>query len=254
MNEEPRDACGATPAMSFEQAYGLYHAQLVRSVCRQAAALGLSDRDADAEAVVQDTFEEALRVWDTVRTPRAWLHTVARRRVARCVPQAMHRAHGDPAEHAGLGAVRWSPAAPAAGAEDFVAAREVAAVIRRMPRRRRQVAYLRYLMEWDYTEIAEQLGCRPSTARVHALKARADITGTRLLDKARAVADDDRGETTTGFLLVTAALAGALAVGRLAGWPWAPAAAAGGLLTLALAERAAAALRRRRRRQRRPRP
>ncbi|MFD4657831.1 RNA polymerase sigma factor [Kitasatospora sp. NPDC058444] len=236
--------------MSFEEAYGLYYGQLVRSVRRRAAALGLSDRDADAEAIVQDTFEEALLLWDTVRTPRAWLHTVARRRVARCVPAATHRAYGDPAEHAELGAVRWSPLAPAAGAEDVVAAREVAAVIRRMPqRRRRQVAYLRYLMEWDYTEIAEQLGCRPATARVHALRARADIAGARLLDRIRAVAGDDRGEATVGFLLVAAVPAAALAVGSTAGWWWAPVAAATGLLALALAGRAAAALRRRRHRQ-----
>ncbi|MEU3567579.1 sigma-70 family RNA polymerase sigma factor [Kitasatospora sp. NPDC036755] len=210
--------------MPFETAYGLYYGGLVRSVRARAAALGLAERDADAEAIVQDTFEEALRVWDTVRIPRAWLHTVARRRVAGCVPGAMRRAHGDPAGHAELGAVRWSPAVPAAGAEDFAAAREVTAVIRGMPqRRRRQVAYLRYVMGWDYGEIAEQLGCCPATARVHARNARLAIAGSRLVGGGVGPAGDDpeAGSASLGTVLVMSVVLGVLGAGCLAGRPWA---------------------------------
>jgi RNA polymerase sigma-70 factor (ECF subfamily) len=127
----------------------------------------LSERDVDVEALVQDTFEQALRVWDTIRLPRAWLYTVARRRLARCIPAAAVRADGEPADHSEQGTVSWSTVAPSAGAEDLVAARAVIELIRLMPqRRRREVAYLRDLEEWGFDEIAEQLGCCPSTARV----------------------------------------------------------------------------------------
>jgi RNA polymerase sigma-70 factor (ECF subfamily) len=101
----------------------------------------LSERDVDVEALVQDTFEQALRVWDTIRLPRAWLYTVARRRLARCIPAAAVRADGEPADHSEQGTVSWSTVAPSAGAEDLVAARAVIELIRLMPqRRRREVA------------------------------------------------------------------------------------------------------------------
>ncbi|MFI8456636.1 RNA polymerase sigma factor [Kitasatospora sp. NPDC085464] len=212
--------------MPFEEAYRLYHGRLLRAARRQAAELGLSERDADVEAVVQDTFEEALRVWATVRIPWAWLYTVARRRVARCVPAAVRRAHGEPAQHAEQGAVRWSTAAPAADAEDFAAAREVTAFIRRMPQQRQQqVAYLRYVMGWDFTEIAEQLGCRPATARVHALRVRKRVAELAALghtvDEAMTVADRDRGSVSIDFVLATGVAFGVLGVLVQAGSPWA---------------------------------
>ncbi|WP_223243189.1 sigma factor-like helix-turn-helix DNA-binding protein, partial [Streptomyces sp. CBMA123] len=168
-----------------------------------------------------------------VRSPWAWLHTVVRRRVARCVPAAARRAHGEPALHAEQGAVRWSTAAPAAGAEDFAAAREVTALIRRMPQRRRQqVAYLRYVLGWDFTEIAEQLGCRPATARVHALRARRCVAELAALgcgvDEATVVADDPEGGcTTVGTALVAPVVPLLLAAAFRVGPPYVLAALAG---------------------------
>lgn len=173
MTEESCAECGAAETMAFEVAYGLYRGPLVHSIRRRATALGLSERDVDVEALVQDTFEDALRVWDTIKIPRAWLYTVARRRLSRCVPEAMRRAHGEPSDHAEQGSFGWTTLTPGTSVTDVVAAREITALIQRMPQQRRQeVAYLRFLEGWDFNEIAEQLGCCPATARVHAHNAR----------------------------------------------------------------------------------
>ncbi|AUG82214.1 Putative RNA polymerase ECF-subfamily sigma factor [Kitasatospora sp. MMS16-BH015] len=171
--------CGATATMAFETAYGLYYRPLVLSVRRRAAAWQLSEQDVDVEALVQDTFEQALRVWGGIEVPRAWLYTVARRRLYRCIPAAALRADGDPADRAGQGIVGWTTIAASVSTEDLVAAREITELIQLMPQKRRQeVAYLRYLEEWSFNEIAEQLGCCPATARVHALNARSHIVVT----------------------------------------------------------------------------
>ncbi len=124
MSEEESCAeCGATETMAFEAAYELYRSPLVRSIRRQATTLGLSEWDVDVEALVQDTFEEALRVWDTITIPRAWLYTVARRRLSRCVPAAMRRAQGDPRELAERGSFGWTTLTPVISASDYVRAR-----------------------------------------------------------------------------------------------------------------------------------
>ncbi|MFG7940940.1 RNA polymerase sigma factor [Streptomyces cacaoi] len=224
--------------MPFETAYELYYRPLVLSVRQRAMTWGLSDQDVDVEALVQDAFEQALRVWDSIRVPRAWLYTVARRRLARCVPAAALRADGDPADHTEQGAVGWSTVAPSASTEDLVAAREIVELIQLMPQQRRQeVAYLRYIEEWGFNEIAEQLGCCPATARVHALNARGHIVVRNNISTAGA---------GRGWLVALLVLGCVLAAGFLVGWAWALA-AAGCVTTVALAGWAWSAWRARRR-------
>ncbi|CAN3978389.1 RNA polymerase sigma factor [Kitasatospora purpeofusca] len=238
--------CGVPATMPFEAAYELYYRPLVRSVRWRATAWGLSDQDVDAEALVQDTFEQALPVWHTIRVPRAWLYTVARRRLARCVPAAALRTDGDPADHAEQRTVGWTTVAPAADIEDLVTARAVTELIRRMPqRRRRDIAYLRYLGEWDFNEIAEQLGCCPATARVHALYARNDVAASLsdFVGYVNGFGTRYHRDHRRSWLLVLLVLGGVLVLGFLVGWPWALATAGG----VALAGRAWAARRRWRR-------
>ncbi|MDQ1064627.1 RNA polymerase sigma factor [Streptomyces canus] len=225
MNKEMYCAeCGATVMMAFETAYELYYRPLDLSVRQRSAAWGLSEQDVDAEALVQDTFEQALRVWDTIRVPRAWLYTVARRRLARCVPVAGLRADGDPTDHTEQGTVSWTTIAPSASTEDLVAAREITELIQLMPQQRRQeVAYLRYLEEWAFSEIAEQLGCCPATARVHALNARAQIADASSAAEAACAPDvtlSSKASTAAGWLFVLLMLGWVLAAGFLVGWPW----------------------------------
>ncbi|MFE4018528.1 RNA polymerase sigma factor [Streptomyces sp. NPDC059101] len=243
--------------MPFEAAYELYYRPLVLSVRQRATAWRLSEQDVDVEALVQDTFEQALRVWDSIRVPRAWLYTVARRRLARCVSAAVLRADGDPANHAEQGIVNWSTIAPSASTEDLVAARVVTELIQLMPQQRRQeVAYLRYIEEWSFNEIAEQLGCCPATARVHALNARFHIVGNANVVVAGADHAISAGGVQTRSmpapigLVVLFVLGCVLATGFLAGWPWALA-VVGGMLAITLLVQAAGNWHARRRRARR---
>ncbi|MEV0696085.1 sigma-70 family RNA polymerase sigma factor [Streptomyces sp. NPDC050388] len=227
--------------MPFETAYELYYRPLVLSVRQRATAWGLSEQDVDVEALVQDTFEQALRVWDSIRVPRAWLYTVARRRLARCISTAALRADGDPAGHTEQGAVGWSTIAPSASTEDLVAAREIVEIIQLMPQQRRQeVAYLRYIEEWGFNEIAEQLGCCPATARVHALNARVHFVATASSGGSVYQAGRDMGVTYhasgsgCGWLAALLLLGCVLAAGFLVGWSWVLA-VAGGVAAVALA-------------------
>ncbi len=226
--------CGATATMSFETAYELYHRPLILSVRQRAIAWGLSDQDVDVEALVQDTFEQALPVWPTIRVPHAWLYTVARRRLARYASTAALRAEGDPAAHTDQGTVSWTSIAPSASTEDHVAAREVTRLIQLMPQQRRQeVAYLRYIEEWGFNEIAEQLGCCAATARVHALNARHDLSVH--LDTLVALGPKQAASGFSYLWLVALFVLGCvLAAGFLGGWPWAVV-AAGGAAAISLA-------------------
>ncbi|MEV5687567.1 RNA polymerase sigma factor [Streptomyces sp. NPDC052164] len=232
--------------MPFETAYELYYRPLVVSVRRRATAWGLSERDVDVEALIQDTFEQALRVWDTIRVPRAWLYTVVRRRLARCISKATLRADGDPADHTEQGTVSWTIVVPSASTEDLVAAREVIETIQMMPQQRQSVAYLRYIEGWAFKEIAEMVGCCPATARVHALNARAEVANTLALDDCAPASIAlhggsnnkriARGATVGGnrwLVVVLLVLGCVLAAGFLIGWSWALA-AAGGAVAISL--------------------
>ncbi|PJE98152.1 sigma-70 family RNA polymerase sigma factor [Streptomyces carminius] len=235
--------------MPFEAAYELYYRPLVLAARQRARAWGLSEQDVDVEALVQDTFEQALCVWDSIRVPRAWLYTVARRRLARCISTAALRADGDPADHTEQGTVGWSTIAPSASTEDLVAAREIVELIQLMPQQRRQeVAYLRYIEEWGFNEIAEQLGCCPATARVHALNARGYFVATVSCGDSTYPAGRDMGVpchgsgfgfgsgsgSGSGWLVALLVLDCVLAAGFLVGWSWVLA-VAGGVAAVALA-------------------
>ncbi|MFF7987515.1 hypothetical protein ACFZDK_52090 [Streptomyces sp. NPDC007901] len=55
--------------MPFRTAWELHFAPLVRSIGRRATGMGLSDQDVGTEVLLQDTFHQALRVWDAGRIP-----------------------------------------------------------------------------------------------------------------------------------------------------------------------------------------
>ncbi|MFE1028269.1 RNA polymerase sigma factor [Streptomyces sp. NPDC058818] len=248
--------CGATSTMPFETGYELYYRPLVLLVRQRATAWGLSEQDVDVEALVQDTFEQALRAWDSIRVPGAWLYTVARRRLARCISTAALRADGDPADHTEQGTVGWSTIAPSASTEDLLAAREIVELIQLMPQQRRQeVAYLRYIEEWGFNEIAEQLGCCPATARVHALNARVHFVATasnsgHVYQAGRDMVVVWNNISTAGagrgWLVALLVLGCVLAAGFLVGWSWVLA-VAGGIAAVTLAGWAWSAWRARRR-------
>ncbi|MFJ3221703.1 hypothetical protein ACIPLC_38085 [Kitasatospora sp. NPDC086801] len=129
-------------------------------------------------------------------------------------------------------------------------------LIQLMPQQRRQeVAYLRYIEEWGFNEIAEQLGCCPATARVHALNARVHFVATansssRVHQAGRDMAVGWNSISTAGagrgWLAALLVLGCVLAVGFLVGWSWVLA-VAGSVAAVALAGWAWSAWRARRR-------
>lgn len=122
-------------------------------------ALHVGDRWV-AEELAQDAIVELSRQWPKVRSmqrPRAWLARVAmnkanswwRRKYAE--RRAMDR----------LGAL---PEAPAAA--DVVDALAVREAVSALPRRQREALVLRYYAGLTSAEVAEHMGCAPSTVRV----------------------------------------------------------------------------------------
>ncbi|MDT0551102.1 sigma-70 family RNA polymerase sigma factor, partial [Streptomyces sp. DSM 41529] len=116
--------------------------------------------------------------------------------------------------------------------------------------RRQEVAYLRYLEEWDFNEIAEQLGCCPATARVHALNARIDFVNNVHQPATPPPSVMGKAGGFSARLLVLLVVGCTIAAAILFGWPWALVVAVGGVAII-LVSWAASTIRMRLRRTRR---
>jgi RNA polymerase sigma factor (sigma-70 family) len=127
---------------------------------------------ADAEDAHQRTYIRALEHWPLVsgladQQRSAWLATTLAREVLQ-IWRAPHRSRevtaDDDAEH-------QQGAVPIAGDADAVFAADhyykVCRGIARLPRRQREVIALHCLAGHEVFEVAEMLGIRPSTVRVH---------------------------------------------------------------------------------------
>lgn len=154
----------------------------LRLLCRQEyprllgmLALHVGDRWV-AEELAQEAVVELSRQWPKVRSmkrPRAWLARVAmnkanswwRRRYAE--RRAMDR----------LGAL--PEAKPTADVVDAMAVREAVSTL---PRRQREALVLRYYAGLTSTEVAQHMGCAPSTVRVLTHQAINGLRDGGLLD------------------------------------------------------------------------
>ena len=134
--------------------------------------LGLSDEHADD--AVQEVFTRLLaehRRGVVIANPRAWtyrsIYRLAmdqhrlRTRLAAVVGALGHRSQRPSRDHADRIAV-WSE-------------------VDRLPRRQRQVVYLRYRSDLEFEEIGQVLGITSSAARSHAAQATATLRA-RLAD------------------------------------------------------------------------
>ncbi len=133
-----------------------------------------------AEELVQDAFADAYRRWDEVGAmdrPGAW---VRRAVVNRAVSLQRHRA----VERRGL--VRWrnrasvdSDVATSDRTGDDATGRvgdpAFWAAVRSLPDRQGAAIALHYLEDRSVDDIAEVLGCRPATVRVHLHRARQSL-------------------------------------------------------------------------------
>jgi len=150
---------GAAVAADVTELFRAHQLELVRLALLMGVDLGT------AEDVVQDAFERLHRRWGRLRNPGSELayarstvlngcRTVHRR-------SAVARRHApqlaEPAQDPGSG-----------GPADYADRSEMAAALRAIPRRQREVLVLRYYADLDVAEIAQTLGIGQAAVRSHA--------------------------------------------------------------------------------------
>ncbi|HKF00216.1 MAG TPA: sigma-70 family RNA polymerase sigma factor [Actinomycetes bacterium] len=165
----PQDDAGSGDG-AFAWLFRREYPAIVRTV-----ALILDDREA-AKEVVQEAFVRLLLHWGRVSRydrPGAWVRRVAIRLAVRSARLRLRRSSAERSA--------WAPGATA-GPADLDLRRAVVG----LPRRQRVAVTLFYLEDRPVDEVADLLGCSPSTVRVHLHRAR-----RRLATALRQEDDDD---------------------------------------------------------------
>jgi RNA polymerase sigma-70 factor (sigma-E family) len=160
-------------AVAVTELFREHHLELVR------LALVMVGDLATAEDVVQDAFERLHRGWPGLRQPSSGLAYVRSSVLNGC--RSVHRRAAVARKHAPR------LAGPAAHGPDAASAAEdrgeLAAALRRLPRRQREVLVLRYYLDLDVAEIAGTLRIAPSSVR--------DAVARGLAALARALREDE---------------------------------------------------------------
>jgi RNA polymerase sigma-70 factor (ECF subfamily) len=163
MRREPDDA--------YDDLYRTEHAAIVH-----AAHLVVGDLEV-AREIAQDAFAALYAHWPKVAgydRPGAWVRRVA---IRMAVKAARARERADAAEaQSHPDDVGASPPGDDA---------EVIAAVRALPTNQRAAVVLFYFQDASIAEVADTLGCRPSTAKVHLHRARqrlAEQLGTEARD------------------------------------------------------------------------
>lgn len=146
-------------AASFDEVFRDSYKEVVRVVTPIVGSV------ADGEAVVQDAFLKAFVRWGRIGRydrPGAWVRRVALR---------------DAVRHAGRRRRQPAPErSPEVAVEHAVVTRlDIVRVLDVLPPRQRACVVLHYLAGDPVGEVAEALGCRASTVRVHLHRARASL-------------------------------------------------------------------------------
>lgn len=173
----PRCGKPSPPMTEHELVEALYQAHavpLLRFVRNLATRRGLSESLLDAEGVVHEAFTAILRSREIIENPKGWLFTVARRVVGRA--SALRRlVDTAPEDQLDAGAVLWSTLSAQPSAEDVYAARQVLTELATLTSRQKVAVYLRHVQGWPTAEIADYLGCAPSTVSVHIHRGMASL-------------------------------------------------------------------------------
>jgi RNA polymerase sigma-70 factor (sigma-E family) len=142
-------------AVAVTSLFREHHLELVR------LALVMVGDLATAEDVVQDAFERLHRGWRGLRQPSSGLAYVRSSVLNGC--RSVHRRAAVARKHAP------ALAGPAASVPDAASVTddrgEMAAALRLLPRRQREVLVLRYYLDLDVAEIADTLRISPSAVR-----------------------------------------------------------------------------------------
>ena len=139
-----------------------YRAEMPRLILYLMKCFGDSDMH-DAADAAQSAFTELLAKWNSVRSPRAWLRTVAFRQMLR-----QNASAGYP-----LDMLRQEPATGSASARLEVREETQAVMhgLRQLPLAQRQVLALIY-DEFSYSEIAQITGTSEAAVRKNAERAK----------------------------------------------------------------------------------
>jgi len=151
----------ATPRAAVSELFHLHYRRLVGL-----AGLMVDSRET-AEEVVQDSFESLYRNWSRLRDPQAAVEYLNRSVVN---GSRSHLRHRKTVRATGLPDVEFVPSAESRGV-DLSRHRDLAAAVRQLPRRQREVMVLRYFLDLSEMEIAAWLGVSPGSVKRHASRA-----------------------------------------------------------------------------------
>jgi len=179
--------CGSVTCVLQRSWEDLYKAEMPRLVRYLVKCFGDSGMR-DAADAAHNAFVELFTNWDTVRSPRAWLRTVAFRQMLRQNASAEYP----------LDVLHQEPAAVPASAR-LELAEETQAVLhglRQLPLTQRQVLALIY-DEFSYGDIAQIMGISQAAVRKNAERARrrmSELLGSHI-ETGSLAAIWDRGST-----------------------------------------------------------
>lgn len=144
--------------MSFDEAFRAEYPGVVRVVSPIVGSV------ADAEAITQEAFVKAYTRWRRVGhydRPGAWIQRVAIRDAVRFAERSL----------------RPLPEPPGSGdsTDSLAGTIDLHAALRELPVKQRACVVLHYLADWPVADVAEALGCREPTVRVHLHRARAAL-------------------------------------------------------------------------------
>lgn len=154
-------------APTFDDCFRAEYASVVRVVAPIVGSV------AEAEAVAQDAFVKAYVRWSRIGgydRPGAWVQRVAIRDAVRVAARAGRSSSLDDDSVAGS-----APGADEAGGGVDPA---VLRAIRALPPRQRACVVLHLLDDRPVAEVAETLGCREATVRVHLHRARSTLAAS----------------------------------------------------------------------------
>jgi RNA polymerase sigma-70 factor (ECF subfamily) len=154
----------------FEDLFRAEYPTVVRVLAPIVGSLG------DAEAVAQEAFLKAYVRWGRVGRydrPGAWVQKVAVRDGVRVARKLARSSPGEPPSEHG----RWSEVSDVAGRTDLWRA------LSRLPARQRACVVLHHLADWPAARVAEALGCREATVRVHLHRGRAALAAELAPDR-----------------------------------------------------------------------
>lgn len=126
-----------------------------------------------AEDVVQEAWADLTCQWDGIRRPLPWLYVVVKNKAARAARPMAAQDEMDLEPVAPQ--TRWTSMTPTASLETVIEAQEALRAIVALPDRQQPAAFLRFVADLDYADIAERMEIDRGTVGAHLTKARRSI-------------------------------------------------------------------------------